>query len=314
MVQRLRVAVLEGGFSSERDVSLKSGAAVERGLAQAGYHVIPIDVKDSKIAELDAHDVDVAFIALHGAFGEDGGVQALLESKGIPYTGSGIYASKLGMDKLATKDTLVSNGISTPSYVAIKSHDHMAQHWPWIDKVGFPLVVKPPCEGSSVGTSIVRRPADLATALACCYQHDSRALIEKYVPGRELTVGIVDGEPLPIVEIKPGDDFYSYEAKYRAPDTEYIVEPDMGLELELEIKTTALKAYWSLGCAGFARVDVMLGRDGAPYVLEINTIPGFTERSLLPKAADYAGITFPDLCGRIVRLAIARRRRVAAVA
>jgi len=314
MSKKLNVAVLKGGFSSERAVSLKSGAAVERGLLEAGHHVVSIDVKDTRIAELEAHDLDVAFIALHGAFGEDGGVQALLEAKGIAYTGSGIYSSKTCMNKLATKDTLVNNGIPTPSYAAIRAHDHMAKHWPWIEKVGLPLVVKPPCEGSSVGATIVRSEGALPSAMALCYQYDSVALLEKYIPGRELTVGILDNEPLPIVEIKPGDEFYSYEAKYSAPGTEYVLEPDLGYDLVMDIKMTALNAFWSVGCDGYARVDIMLGHDGVPYVLEINTIPGFTERSLLPKAAAHAGVTFPELCSRLAHMAVAKRRAVAAVA
>ncbi len=314
MARKLNVAVLKGGFSTEREVSLKSGAAVERGLAEAGHHVIPIDVKERRIPELDEYDLDVAFIALHGAFGEDGGVQALLESKGIPYTGSGIYASRVAMDKLATKDTLISSRVPTPPYVAIRASDHMAAHWPWIEKVGLPLVVKPPREGSSVGTTIVRQSVDLPRAMALCYQYDECALLEKFIPGRELTVGILDNEPLPIIEIKPGDEFYSYDAKYKSPETEYIMEPDLGADLTMEIKMTALNAYWSIGCDGFARVDIMLGHDGAPYVLEINTIPGFTERSLLPKAAAHAGLSFSELCSRIAHMAVAKRRRVAAVA
>ena len=308
MNSEVTVAVLKGGTSSERDVSLKSGAAVERGLRDAGYDVISIDVKDDEVAELDEQPVDVAFIALHGSFGEDGGAQALLESKGIAHVGLGIAASELAMDKVASKDVFLSHGIPTAPYVVIPRDEPWDRHVRWFDKVGFPLVVKPPREGSSVGATIVKQPGDLEHALDVCYRFDHEALVEKFVRGRELTVGLLADEALPIVEIKTGREFYDYDAKYRAPDTEYIVEPDLGPEHSIEVKTTALKAFWALGCEGFSRVDLILGHDGVPYVLEINTIPGFTERSLLPKSAARAGMSFPDLCSRITRLALVKER------
>lgn len=314
MNSEVTVAVLKGGTSSERDVSLKSGAAVERGLRAAGYHVVPIDVRDTEVPELGDCHVDVAFIALHGSFGEDGGVQALLEAKGIAYVGSGIAASELAMDKVASKDVFVSHGIPTAPYVVIPRDEPWDRHVRWFDKVGLPLVVKPPREGSSVGATMVRRRADLESALSVCYRFDDDALVEKFVRGRELTVGVLDDEPLPIVEIRTGREFYDYDAKYRAPDTEYILEPALGPDHTSEVKATALKAFWALGCEAFSRVDLILGHDGVAYVLEINTIPGFTERSLLPKAAAHVGMSFPELCSRITRLALVKQRDEAVAA
>lgn len=308
MNSELTVAVLKGGFSSERSVSLRSGAAVERGLQEAGYDILSIDVQDEDIPELDAHHIDVAFIALHGSFGEDGGLQLVLEGKGIPYVGSGVSASELAMDKVASKDVFISQGIPTAPYVVIPHREAWQQHERWLKKVGFPLVVKPPREGSSVGTTIVRDPAELQHALEVAYRFDDEALVEKFVRGRELTVGVVDDEPLPVIEIKTGRQFYDYNAKYKAPDTDYVLEPNLGLESSIEVKVTALNAFWALGCEGFARVDLILGSDGVPYVLEINTIPGFTERSLLPKAAARHGMSFPELCSRLVRIALTADR------
>ena len=308
MNSELTVAVLKGGFSSERSVSLRSGAAVERGLREAGYDVLPIDVQDEDIPELDARHIDVAFIALHGNFGEDGGLQLVLEAKGIPYVGSGVSASQLAMDKVASKDLFISQGIPTAPYVVIPHTEAWQQHKRWLRKVGLPLVVKPPREGSSVGTTIVRDPSDLQHALEVAYRFDDDALVEKFVRGRELTVGILDDEPLPIIEIKTSRQFYDYNAKYKAPDTDYVSNPDLGLESSIEVKVTALNAFWALGCEGFARVDLILGSDGVPYVLEINTIPGFTERSLLPKAAAQHGMSFSELCSRLVRIALTADR------
>ena len=302
------VAVLKGGFSSERSVSLRSGAAIERGLEQAGYDVLSIDVHDEEIPELDDHHIDVAFIALHGSFGEDGGLQLVLEAKGIPYVGSGVSASQSAMDKVRSKDVFISQGIPTAPYVVISQTEAWEQHQRWLRKVGFPVVVKPPREGSSVGTTIARDKFELQHALETAYRFDDEALVERFIRGRELTVGIVDNEPLPIVEIKTGRDFYDYRAKYKAPDTQYVLEPDLGLESSIEVKVTALNAFWALGCEGFARVDLILGRDGVPYVLEINTIPGFTERSLLPKAAERAGLSFSELCCRLVQIALTADR------
>lgn len=314
MDEPLTIAVLKGGISSEREVSLKSGAAVTRGLRTAGYDVIPVDVRDSELRELDTLPIDVAFIALHGTFGEDGGVQMLLENKGIPYTGSGVSASELAMDKLASKDMFVFHGVNTPSYVAVPEGESLSEHAVWVDKVGYPLVVKPPREGSSMGASIVRREGDVAPAFRSCYRFDDEALVEQFIQGRELTVGVIDHEPLPIIEIKTSREFYDYNAKYHAPDTQYILDPDLEPELAEEIKEMASRAFDALGCEGFGRVDFMLGLDGVPYVLEINTIPGFTERSLLPKAAAHAGIGFPQLCGRLARMALVTQRDQAAAA
>jgi len=315
------VVVLMGGISPEREISLRSGNAVARALKAAGFNVTCIDVKDEKIEELDQMDIDVAFIALHGYFGEDGGVQQLLESKGIPYTGSGINASRLAMDKLATKKCFIEAGLKTPDYTTVTEFQELQEIQQEISKLGLPVVLKPTRNGSSIGISIIKNINDLQIGLEKAFEFGYELLVEKYINGRELTVGILDGKALPIIEIKPAVEFYNYEAKYMDDRTEYlIVEKTLSEQRNTvgnfsrtigflspatynNAQEIAINAQKVLGCKGFSRVDMLLDDRDNLYLLEINTIPGFTEKSLLPKAAKAAGMSFSSLCEKIVDLA-----------
>ncbi|MCR4320319.1 MAG: D-alanine--D-alanine ligase [Candidatus Brocadiaceae bacterium] len=315
------VVVLMGGISPEREISLRSGNAVARALKAAGFNVACIDVKDEKIEELDQMDIDVAFIALHGYFGEDGGVQQLLESKGIPYTGSGINASRLAMDKLATKKCFIEAGIKTPEYITVTEFQELQEIQREISKLGLPVVLKPMRNGSSIGISIIKNIKDLQIGLEKAFEFGYELLVEKYIKGRELTVGILDDKALPIIEIKPAVEFYNYEAKYKDDRTKYlIVEKTLSEQRNTvgdssrtigflspaaynNAQEIAVNAQKVLGCKGFSRVDMLLNDRDNLYLLEINTIPGFTEKSLLPKAAKAAGMPFPSLCEKIVDLA-----------
>ena len=315
------IVVLMGGISPEREVSLRSGNAVAKALTEAGFNVSCIDVKDEKIEELDHMEIDVAFIALHGYFGEDGGVQELLESKGIPYTGSGINASKLAMDKLATKKCFIEAGLTTPDYITVTEFQEFTEIQQEINNLGLPVVLKPTRNGSSIGISIIKDIKNLQTGLEKAFEFGYELLIEKYIKGRELTLGILDDKALPIIEIKTAVEFYNYDAKYKDNRTEYlIVKTTSGNDkntvedflnntgylspsLYNEAQELALNAHKVLGCRGFSRVDMLLDNIGKFYLLEVNTIPGFTEKSLLPKAAKAAGMSFSSLCKKIAELA-----------
>jgi D-alanine-D-alanine ligase len=318
------VVVLMGGVSPEREISIRSGNAVAKALGDAGLTVSCIDVKDEKIDELDQREIDVAFIALHGYFGEDGGVQQLLESKGILYTGSGISASKLAMDKVATKKRFIEAGLQAPNYVAVTEFQELSEIQYEVMRLGLPVVLKPTRNGSSIGISIIKDITHLQVALKKAFEFGYEVLIEKYIRGREFTVGILDDKALPIIEIKPAMEFFSYDAKYTDNRTEYlIVEKTAGAHdrrtanslrefglltssLYAEAQEVALHAHRVLGCRGFSRVDMLLDGKNKLYLLEVNTIPGFTEKSLLPKAAKAAGISFSSLCEKIVDLAFQR--------
>lgn len=294
----MNIVVLKGGFSSEREVSLKSGAAVAAALRSRGHDVREVDVT-CDFVDFDALEgADVVFIALHGKFGEDGQLQEMLERRGIPFTGSTAAASALAMDKAAAKERFRGAGVPTPDAAVLKADNPRA-----VAKaaravaaaIGYPVVVKPCCEGSSVGVSIHRGPETIARGVAEAFKCGDRVLVERYVPGREMTVGVFEGRALPAIELRPAQEFYTYDAKYRDTRTEYVVAPDP------KVEATAMKAHASLGCNGFSRVDLRVTDDGQVFVLEVNTIPGLTDRSLLPKAARAAGISFEDLCDRIAR-------------
>ncbi|HUI06695.1 MAG TPA: D-alanine--D-alanine ligase [Verrucomicrobiae bacterium] len=301
-MKRLKIAVLMGGPSAERSVSLRSGAAVVNALAATGAKVMPIDIQEPQFAM--PSDVDVAFIALHGTFGEDGTVQRMLEDGGIAYTGSGPDASAAAFDKIAAKSRFELAAIPTPEYeIFDQAHCDLAR----LAGLGFPLVVKPARQGSSVGVSIVQEEVDLEEACQIAWQYDNRLLAERYIRGRELTVGIFDGRALPIVEIRPKHDFFTYEAKYTKGQTDYLVPAPLEKNIEAKAKGLALRAHDFLGCRDFSRVDLILADNGKLVVLEVNTIPGFTETSLVPKAARVAGIEFKDLCARLVQMALGRR-------
>ena len=301
---KYRVAVLMGGFGGEREVSLKSGRAVLQGLREAGHEAIPYDVTDPALPGLEDMLPDAAFVALHGAFGEDGGVQQALEAMGIPYTGSDPQASRLGMDKLASKRLFVRHSVPTADYFVVGPRDDLRSVAGNAQAFGYPFVCKPACSGSSLGISIVRTPGQLRAALAAARAEGDAVLVERYVHGREFTVGLLDGEPLPMVELMVGREFFDYEAKYSDTSTGYVTPVSLLHTLYRRATDAALRAYRALGCRHMARVDLLYGYDNGLYVLEVNTIPGFTPRSLLPMAAAEAGIPFARLCDRVLRVAL----------
>lgn len=309
------IAVLMGGISPEREVSLRSGNAVAKALTDAGFNVCCIDVKDEKIHELDTMEIDVAFIALHGYFGEDGGVQQLLESKGIPYTGSGVSASRLAMDKLTAKKCFMEAGLKTPDHLSATRLQQLTEIECEISKFGLPVILKPPRNGSSIGISIIKEMKDIPAGLQKAFEFEDEVLIERYIKGRELTVGILNDTALPIIEIKPAVEFFNYDAKYKDNRTEYLIVEvnvhkdsinDIGFlppALYSVAQKLALSAHKVLGCKDISRVDMLLDSKNDLYLLEVNTIPGFTEKSLLPKAAKASGISFPLMCKKIVNFA-----------
>ena len=313
-MDRMRVAVLMGGVSAEREVSLNSGKAVCQALAEAGHDVVAVDVRSEDLSGLEGHRVDVAFPALHGRFGEDGGVQSLLEQAGIPYVGSDPQASRAAMDKMASKCFFVSNGVPTPEFRLATATMRWEQIEEAAHEIQLPLMVKPLCQGSSVGVSKATMLDDVASGLASAFRYGRRALLERYVRGREYTVGIQDGQALPIVELRPRQDFFDYFAKYHDDKTQFILDLDLSEDAAAELKRLALEAHRVLGCQGLSRVDLMADQNGDPYVLEVNTIPGMTERSLFPKAARARGISFPQLCERLCRCALETAHSRAAMA
>jgi len=288
------IAVLKGGPGAEREVSLKSAAAVANALRSLGADVTEIDVRDGHF-ELPA-GTGLAFNIIHGTFGEDGQLQSILDARGIPYTGEGEAGSRLAFDKIASKQKFVGAGVPTAKWEIVVKGD--------APTLPLPFVVKPPREGSSVGVHIVTDADGLDFALGDCFARDREVLVEEFIKGAELTVGIVGGEVLPIVEIVPKVDFYSYENKYTKGASDYFCPARLDAATTARVQAAALAAYRSLGLEVYARVDVLLDARNNPYVLEVNTIPGMTETSLLPKAAAAAGINFPSLCCRIAALSL----------
>ena len=302
-----KVAVLLGGTSAERDVSLNSGAAVLEGLRAGGVDAQAIDPRDVDVTQLKAMGFDKAFIALHGRGGEDGTLQGLLELIGLPYTGSGVMASAISMDKLRSKLLWQGAGLPVAPWVALTRDsfeaglsDDVNQR---IADLGLPVIIKPSREGSSVGMSRVTQKSDLQAALALAFQHDDEVLIEKWLSGPEFTVALLGEEILPAIRIQPAGIFYDYEAKYLSDETKYFCP--CGLESDqLEVlESLVLKAWQALGCRGWGRIDVMLNGDGQFYLLEANTSPGMTSHSLVPMAARQAGLSFSQLVVRILSLA-----------
>ena len=292
-----KVAVLLGGKSAEREVSLKSGAMVLKALRSKGVDAHPFDPKDKDFATLEKERFERVFIALHGRFGEDGTVQGILEWLGIPYTGSGVLASALAMDKLRTKRIWQAEGLPTPPYAVLdKSSDLPAV----AKKLGLPLMVKPASEGSSIGMSKVRKAGALDEAYALAANYDRVVIAEKFVDGTELTVGILGEQVLPIIKLETPRDFYDYDAKYLADDTRYLIPSGLPAKKEAELQALCLKAFRTLGCQGWGRVDLMLNRQARPYLLEVNTSPGMTDHSLVPMAARAVGLSYEDLCMKIL--------------
>jgi D-alanine-D-alanine ligase len=311
-----RVAVLKGGRSLERQVSLRSGARVEDALERLGHEVVPIDAGVDLIARLREVSPDAAFVAMHGRDGEDGTVQELLEILGIPYTGSGVLACIRAMDKVLTKHLLLEAGVPTSEFFAFNETAFRelgaAEALPAIEeRLDFPIVVKPSSQGSALGIKFARTAADVPAALVAAFSYDSKVLLERYVEGRDLAVSIVDGsegpEALPVVEAVPREeDFYDFEARYEIGRTDFVCPAELSDDATARAQALALSTYELLGCSGFARVDLMLDQPGELYVLEANPIPGLTETSLLPQAAEAAGIGFDQLVGRILDLALQR--------
>ena len=288
------VAVLKGGFSKEREVSLRSGAAVADGLRQAGYIVDEIDINSPDFIVPDG--VEAVFIALHGDFGEDGQIQRILEQKHVPYTGADPQASWLAFAKNLTKDILMRHKIATPVYEILRPGQKRT--------LPLPVIVKPTRQGSSFGVHLVRLENEWTAALAEAMTYNNEALVEEYIAGRELTVGIVGNEVLPVIEIKAPEGNYDFHAKYTKGVTEYIVPAPLDEAQTALCQRLAWETYCALQCRGLGRVDLRLTPEGRMYVLEINTIPGFTETSLLPKAAMAAGCSFSKLCERIMEMAM----------
>lgn len=340
----MKIMVLMGGTSAERDVSLASGEAIVKGLKEAGHQVLAIDTsKGYKLPEgqtrflpngvkaeppdvkalqaegkkmalktiesFSLSDVELVFLALHGGQGEDGIIQALLELSGIPYTGSGVLASALAMDKAMSKKIFEREGILTPEWFLIESSDSadLSEVLASIkNSFNFPAVVKPNDQGSTVGLTVVKEEKDLSKAIDEAKIYSEEVLIEKYIPGRELTVGVLGDVPLPVIEIVPEHGIYDYECKYTKGKSRYICPAELSAEKTKEIQELGYRAFKALGCEGYARVDFRYGTDDKFYCLEVNTLPGMTATSLVPKAAKASGIDFPQLVDKIAKLAAKR--------
>lgn len=295
-----KVAVLLGGRSAEREISLQSGQAVLDALQRSGVDAHPFDPAGQSMEKLLQQGFDKAFIALHGRFGEDGTIQGALELMGLPYTGSGVMASALAMDKWRTKLIWQAAGIQSPRYVLLQADSDFEQV---AETLGLPLIVKPAREGSTIGLTKVKRAEDLAQAYQLAAQHDALVLAEEFIAGKELTVAILGETPLPVVRIEIAGELYDYEAKYFSNETKYFCPSGLPAELEAAIQRQALQAYQVLGCQGWGRVDLILSETNQFYFLEANTSPGMTSHSLVPMAARTAGIPFEDLVLRILDLA-----------
>jgi D-alanine-D-alanine ligase len=295
-----KVAVLMGGRSAERAVSLKSGERVLAALTAKGVDAHAFDPKERSIGALVEQRFDRAFVILHGRYGEDGTIQGALELLGIPYTGSGVLASALAMDKWHAKLVWQSCGIPTPrSELLMHGSDMQAV----ATRLGLPLMVKPANEGSSIGMTKVKSSRELAEAYALAANYDSVVIAESFVDGVELTAGILGGNPLPLIKLETPREFYDYEAKYQAKDTRYLIPCGLPPDAERIVQDEALFAFNTLGCSGWGRVDLILDRSGKPYFLEVNTSPGMTDHSLVPMAARHAGLSFEELCLRILESA-----------
>lgn len=310
-----RIAVLMGGQSSEREISLKTGQAVHQALLRRGYDAVAIDVGDRLYQDLKEQEVAIAFLSLHGPGGEDGLVQGFLETLGIPYTGSGVRASAVGMHKVMTKTLLAAHGIPVPPGTVIGEGDR-----PSLTKVlraaklQLPIVVKPVSQGSTIGVTIVRRTNQWKEALALAHRYDPEAMVEGYIPGHEATVSLLGttvgrAEVLPAIEIVAPEGFYDFTAKYQKGKTQYLCPAPLPTKVLQKIRELAYRSYEVLGCEGAARVDFRITPRGQPYVLEINTVPGMTATSLLPMAAAQAGIGYDELVERILQSALDRANR-----
>ena len=302
-LEAAKIGVLAGGVSGEREISLLSAKAAFEALKRCNLNVIFIDICTSDKKEVKnlivSYGVDLVFIALHGKFGEDGQIQKILEELDIPYTGSGSKASFLAMDKILSKDIFLKFGVSTPNYIVCSQREDVPKD------LRYPAVVKPHFSGSSLGVSIVKEDGALGPALDEAFSYQDKLIVEDYIEGRELTVGILAGIPLPVVEIVPREGFYDFNTKYSDTDCpEYISPAKLDPTIYRQVQEAGLSAHKALGCRHFSRVDIRLGLDNIPYVLEVNSIPGLTSHSLLPLAAGVYGISFDGLILKMVELAL----------
>lgn len=324
LVTKKRIGILMGGQSSERDVSMRSGLAIYQSLHDLGYNAVLIDVGKDIVSVLKKEKVKLAFLALHGGIGENGAMQGLLEVLGIPYTGSGVLASAVAMDKEASKRIFSYQGLPVAPFFAVKKVDKKGKRgergklqykerdiagdyiYPHIPEPPFelPWVVKPAAEGSSIGVSIVKEKDELAPCLGKTFSFGRKVMVEKFIKGKEVHIGVLGDKPLGGVEVRPSLEFYNYEAKYTSGFTDYIIPPEIDETTYENTKSMALKAHLSLGCSGATRVDFMIDENNSPYILEVNTLPGMTATSLLPKIARSAGLSFNDLIEEIIRLAL----------
>lgn len=293
----MKVAVLMGGSTAEREVSLKSGSMVLAALRARGIEAHPFDPKTQKLADLIEGRFDRAFIVLHGRFGEDGTLQGALEWLGLHYTGSGVLGSALAMDKLRAKRLWMAEGLPTPPFEVI---DAASDFRKVAERLGVPLMVKPVNEGSSIGMSKVRAAGALEEAYALAVNYDRLVMVERFIEGTELTAGILGEDVLPLIRLETPREFYDYQAKYVADDTRYLIPCGLPPARERELQALCLKAFRSLGCSGWGRVDLMLDGAGEPWLLEVNTAPGMTDHSLVPMAARAAGMSYEDLCVKIL--------------
>lgn len=303
-----KIAVLCGGRSREREVSIRSGTRVYESLKKQKFDVILMDLEDDLITKLKKKKIDIVYIVLHGRFGEDGTVQGMLELANIPYTGSKVLASALAMNKLASKRVFEAVGIPTPRYAEIDVRSDIKKEAERIKRIfPFPLVLKPTSEGSSFGVTIIKKEEDLASILEKSVAEYKDVFIEEYIKGREVTVGILgrweDIAALPVLELVPQKEFYDFEAKYTAGMTDFVLPARLPKPLYKKVQDTALAAHRALGCYGVSRVDMIVSKDHIPYVHDVNTIPGMTERSDLPAEAENAGISFDELVVKILESA-----------
>ncbi len=300
---KLKVAVLSGGIGAEREISLQSGQCVAEALRQAGFNVVTADIQPDKLDILEDKSIDIFFPALHGQFGEDGQLQQILEDKSLVYAGSGPVASQNAFEKMASKKFFAKVGVATPAAIEFNNQIEIEELEEHLQYLADRYVIKPIKQGSSVGVSIVSTTQEVIKTARETFSKFGNCMIEEFVPGREVTVGILCGWALPILEIRTKNSFYNYHAKYEDEQTEFLFDTITKLSIAAHVSQAALDCFYALGCRHFARVDFILSEDDIPYVLEVNTIPGFTTHSLVPKAAAKAGFSMSDLCKKIVETA-----------
>jgi len=306
-----RIGILLGGLSSERDISIRSGNTVYDAFLSLGYDVVKIDVKDAASfkKEIASSEIDIAFIALHGRFGEDGGIQRILDNINIPYIGSGPEASRIALNKIASKEIFKQHNIPTPDYIVFKkSKRQLFSKGNDLPHFSLPFVVKPSKEGSSIGMSIVQAHDMIIPALDEAFRYDDEVIAEEYIDGDDITVGILNEKPLPVINIRPKEKFYNFKAKYTEGMSEYVVPALLPKKATKRAQQLALLAHRVLGCDSFSRVDMLIDRrDNSLTVLEVNTIPGLTSSSLFPRAAQAAGIDFSQMCVEMIRHAFKKK-------